>query len=193
MINTNPKPRRTKLIISLAAAIVIIAGVAAVLIYGNKTPSKSEVKNESTQPTPMFSFTGANDWRQGPSNETSMALFGKARDDQTSACFTSIQYRTGTIDIAAELKEQQDSMAAMGTPLTQIAATPVTLKTTKGDKEYDYHQYNMATNSTEDIMRGLGLGYVQLDEGYVQIDGHCNTAEELASTVPAIEAYKLNN
>lgn len=46
--------------------------------------------------------------------------------------------------------------------------------------------------SGEKVMGGLMLGYLQLDDGYVKLDAHCETAEELPTALPAMRAYKVD-
>jgi hypothetical protein len=41
-------------------------------------------------------------------------------------------------------------------------------------------------------MGGLELGYLQLSGGYVQIEGHCDTPDELAATIPALQSVKFD-
>ena len=83
----------------------------------------------------MFSFTGATGWRQGPTNETSMALFGNERKDKTSACFTSIEYHHGTIDVQSEVQKMTEDSNSLGNTITEIATQPLSLNTVN-DKRY---------------------------------------------------------
>jgi hypothetical protein len=39
----------------------------------------------------------------------------------------------------------------------------------------------------------LELAYVQLSGGYVKVEGHCNTPDQLSATVPALQSVKYDN
>ena len=41
-------------------------------------------------------------------------------------------------------------------------------------------------------MQGFELGYLQLSGSYIKIEGHCDTADELPSTLPALQAIKFD-
>ena len=187
-MHAEPKKRHPILFTLLSIAIVIItAAITTTLLYFFMPQNN----NQSKETNSVFSFTGTPDWRQGPTNETSMALFGPRDDDQTSACFVSIQYKDGTVDIQKELKKQQDMFTSDGGSMTQIAVTPVTLPTVRGAESYDLYQYDIVSPDTQ-ILHGLALGYIQLRDNYVKVDAHCETAVELTTAIPALQAYRLD-
>ena len=156
------------------------------------THAVAEAKKSASVSQPKFSFTGAAGWRKGPSNDVSMALFGNERADRTSACFTSIEYKSGTVNVQSELQEMVDGFKSQGTMLER-APVPSILHSAKGDKQYDLHQFNaVSANKEVRVMGGVEVGYVQLDTGYVKISGNCETFDELPSTIPALQGYKLN-
>jgi len=179
--------RRAVVIAGLGIAL-IIAGVIGVVLFRDKTKASTDLSNNQ-QSEPMFSFAGADGWRQGPSNETSMALFGPSRADGTSACFTSAEYKTGTVDIDTELSKQAKNVAHAVTLKNTLEST---ITAVSGAIKYDLYQYGITDESSEPLMKGLELGYVQLVGGYVEIEGHCNEFEELTTTLPALAAYRLN-
>jgi len=191
-MNKNTKTRNTKLKITLLVALLVVIGIAGVTLFRANSYAAIENKTTEQESKSLFSFTGATDWRQGPSNETSMALFGKARANSTSACFVSAEYKPGIVDIAAALQEQQDFFKVTGGTMTQIATVTNTLQTSDGEKQYELRQYTV-DGGNEKVMGGLELGYLQLKDGYIKLDGHCETVEELVTTIPALQAYKLNN
>lgn len=191
-MNKNTKTRNTKLKITLLVALVAVVGTAGVALFRANSYAAAENKTTEQESKSLFSFTGATGWRQGPSNETSMALFGKARADGTSACFVSAEYKPGKVDVDAALQKQQDSYKTTGGTMTQTATVTNVLQTNEGEKQYELRQYTVDGGS-EKAMGGLELGYLQLKDGYVKVDGHCEAVEELAITIPALQAYKLSN
>jgi hypothetical protein len=192
-MNINTKNHKTKLTISLIVALMVVIGIGGAVFTRVNTPAVAEVKAYAPEAKSKFSFTGSTDWRKGPSNDTSMALFGKTRTDGTSACFTSIEYKTGTIDVQAELQKVISDFNKSGGTMTEMATVPAVLRTTNGDEQYNLHQFNAVSASKDNkVMSGVEVGYVQLDGGYVKVSGNCETFDELPSTIPALQAYKFN-
>lgn len=191
MNNQHALSRNKKLIALFLALCVVALGVGAALLLLPKVFAKNGSVSTQVKAKSLFSFTGTPGWRQGPSNETSMALFGAERKDSTSSCFTSMEYKTGNIDAGAALEKQQADLQATGNVVKRIKTTTATLSTNSGKKQYQLQQYDIASKG-EKLMGGLALGYLQLKDGYVKIDSHCNTAEELETTIPALQAYRLN-
>ena len=187
-MNITQKSRRTERAVSMLVALVIGFGVGGGVAYVTEK-AVAEPKTASGAAVPvvsMFEFTGLDGWRQGPSNETSMVLFGNARDDGTSSCFVSAQYEPGVVDVSKRLARAQRDVTAEKLP----SASGV-LKTEQGDKPYELHQFHVSGTGDIELMGGLGLGYVQLARGYVQLEAHCNTHEELASAVVALQSYRV--
>lgn len=172
-------------------AVLIVAVTAFVTIIGkhDTTEAASSPKTASTQSAEsQFSFTGAPGWRQGPTNKTSMALFQDGHD-----CFTSIQHKTGTVDVAAEREKKQANDTKQGITSTPIGSLVVTLQSSEGQKQYQLHQYSASgTAGGQKVKGGVEFGYFQLPNGYLKIEGHCDTASQLPATIPALQAIKLN-
>jgi hypothetical protein len=186
------KGKKVKIVVAIS---LVLLSVASICSYPLPNPkSTATVNNTDISTKSLFSFTGAPDWRQGPTSQTSMALFGKERQDGTSACFTSIELKRGKVDLNAELLKRQDNLKKTGGSMTQTSASNSSLTTSSGAKQYELRQYSIDGGSgSKDAMKGLELGYVQLDSDYIEISGHCETAEGLATTIPALQAYRLNN
>ena len=187
-MNKNTKNRKLKYSISFIA-LAVIAGISALVFMQANSPSPKTIPQEVK---PMFSFIGVTDWRQGPTNETSMALFGKEREDKTSACFTSIEYHRGTVDIQSEVQKMIKNSNGLGNTIAEISTQPLSLNTMNGNQAYELHQYQATgSSSSTKPMGGVEVGYLQLDDGYVKVNGNCETYDELQTTIPALQAYKL--
>lgn len=184
------KKCNSKTVVILLILLAVI-GVASYISFLTNPNTKSNTSNQ--KPISLFSFTGAQNWRQGPTNKTSMALFSKERSDGTSACFTSAELRSGDVDTNTETDKLQKSLSSTGGQATSLANTPSTLRTTEGDMPYELHQYRIdGGSSNKDTMQGLALGYVNLSEGHVKIEVHCEMIEDLTYAATATQAYKLN-
>ena len=178
----------------LAILVIAAAAFTVFIIKPGSTDAASSTKTAAVKPaTPDFSFTGAAGWVQGPTNKTSMALFHGSSIAQPAAdgCFTSIEHKTGTVDVAAQLHKQQASLASSGATMMALSTPTTTIQTTAGPQRYQLHQYRLTGGSTQ-LMGGLELGYVQLSDGYLVMQGHCNTADQLAVTIPALQAYRFD-
>jgi len=188
MIIKQKNTSKRKLVIFILFCVLIGVTIGGIIVVRNN-PTSTQATTEPAKP--LFSFTGADGWQQGPSNETSMALFSKAAADGTSVCFTSIEYKTGTVDAAVEIQKNHDVLSGDGRVVSVIGVPMLMLRTATGDKQYQLHQFQISSPDPSQVMGGNELGYVQLSDGYIKILGNCNTAEQLSTTIPALQAYKF--
>jgi hypothetical protein len=173
---------------TLALAVILIAAFGLVGMERNRTDAAPSVKNAASTVNSQFSFTGASGWWRGATNETSMALFSNDH-----SCFTSVQHKTGTVDDAVELKKIQTSLAGSGYTSTLVASQMTTVQTNSGSQQYKLYQYNVATpTGGTQVEGGQEYGYLQLSTGYLEVQGNCNTASELSTTLPALQAVKFD-
>ena len=177
------------LLICVIAGLIVIAGAGCAFVLRSNSKASAD---SATIPVakPLFSFntTAAIDWRKGPSNGTSMALFYKPND-----CFVSAEYKTGTVDIAAVLQENQKDLESGGYTSTQSAIIPVTLETNAKAQQYNLHQYSVITPAgTNEAYAAHEFGYIQLSSGYIKIEGYCTDTDNLAATIPALQAIKFD-
>lgn len=134
----------------------------------------------------MFSFTGATGWWQGATNETSMAVFHKYD------CFTSVEYKTGTVDIDAELEKVQNSVASGDYTVIPGSTQTLMLQTKLGPQKYELHQSSVVIpQGAMPVKAGQEFGYLQLSDGYIKIMGYCDTPDQLPATIPALQAIKF--
>jgi hypothetical protein len=169
-------------------SLLVIAAAAFLLLRQNQTEATPSTKPAAKTATSQFSFSGAPGWRKGPSNKTSMALFHGPHD-----CFTSVEHKTGSIDVAAELQKNQDSLTSGGYTAAPGAIQSVTLQTSTGPEQYTLRQYSVTgAGSAGTVKGGQEYGYVQLPDSYVEIKGYCDTADQLSATIPALQAIKFD-
>lgn len=172
---------------TVSTLIVLILAVLAFVVLStrdNSVASSAPQEVSSTKPTEsMFSFIGASGWRQGPTNETSMALF------HGHDCFTSVEYKIGTVDVTAELDKIQSNLKSMDYVSESTATLTTTLRFGAGQEQYQLHQYSVTgTGSAGPVKGGQEFGYLQLTNGYLKIEGYCDTVGQLPVTIPALQA-----
>lgn len=176
--------RKTIAIVTICILLAGSAVASAVLVFGN-----AGIDNEP-QSRQMFDTVMVEGWRQGPGNDTSKVLFSNANPDGTSTCFTSIEYYSGMVDIDSALADGELNLAFGGNKVTKIGTQPLDLQTLTSSRPYELHQYQIDSDGSS-IMGGHSIGYIKLDGGYIKIYANCNTAEDLASTIPALKSYRL--
>lgn len=173
------KPKsKVPFIIAVVIAVLVITGAAFAWYSSTRTaaPPKTVATN------PEFSFTGAPGWRKGQTDDTSMAL---TSDDKK--CSASIVHRQGTVDIDAALKKQEENYSN----IAPLANQQLALQTDSSNQpQYVLHQFKITNN--DKTVSGLELGYVQLSDGYVEIQAKCATTAQLQTTIPALQAYKYS-
>src|SRR5690606_34172255 len=111
----------------------------------------------------------------------------KARADGTTACFTSIEYYEGLVDVEARIAEGEATLAWGGNTVTPLGTQEMSLRTLDGDKIYQLHQYKIDSSGMP-IKGGHSIGYLQLNGGYIKIYANCDTADDLPSAIPALQA-----
>ncbi len=177
-------------VIFIPSIVIVLLVVVSGLFFVKHGASASAPQKKATVKAAQsqFSFNGTTGWHKGPTNETSMALF---RND--GECFTSIEQKSGTINIAAKIQKQQSMMTSSGNTMTAGATPETFIQIPTGPQKYELHEFSLTSgDKSHPLMGGLGLGYVQLADGYLKIQSHCNTVDELSTTIPALQAYTFH-
>ena len=118
-----------------------------------------------------------------------MAVFHTPHD-----CFVSAEYHAGDINIASALQQYQTGLTSGGYTITPSSNQVLTLKTNTGNGHYQLQQYTVSeTGSGGAPEGGQEFGYLQLTNGYVKLEGYCDTANELAETLPALQAIAFDS
>jgi hypothetical protein len=168
-----------------------------------------------TQPTPAFSFneSKASGWwaaenynsqvsmskekdYQGDEpidklSVASMNVFKGKKGDNATACFVMFSYYDYKTDIA-RLKAEKDAGTRQGdSEFQNVGDVQSTISTPEGVKSYTLTKYELSGPGTENSMKGMSYGWVELDKGYIQVSGVCPTAVELGDTVQISEAVSL--
>lgn len=180
---------------SVSVLIVIFIAVAATIYFlvpngeadASQSPATTSQLPQKTPGNPRFSFMGASGWRQGPTDKVSMALFNDGD------CFTTVETKTGSVNIDHQLKKSQATLAKMGYGSTPIGVLNMKLQTNAGSHTYQLHQYK-ASGAPGDraIKGGQELGYLNLKNSYIKVTANCDSTDELPATIPALQAIKFN-
>lgn len=193
-MNKKQKTFRTKRNRSVALTLLVFVILGTfVALWLNRADSEAVVDPiAKTSIDSDFSFTGTSDWRQGPMNQTSIALFS---NDTTSSCFVSAEFKQGPADISGRLSAIKTQLAALGGKYTtaELETKTLTMHTPSGQKQYDLHQLAVTTlPGAEKVMGGQQYGDIQLESGHIEVMGQCNDPENLLGNIPALQAIKFD-
>lgn len=106
-------------------------------------------------------------------------------------------YYAGPIDVTAALKAvtaySVDKTSDLG--IKPLGEKTVIMNTSEGPKEFQVHQYEFTGEDSRSMAKGVQFAYVPLKDGYIQIKGYCETADELVGSELALSAvgFKLNS
>lgn len=107
------------------------------------------------------------------------------------SCFTAFSYYDYPLDgLDAAYGEYKDRKEAQGV-LKELEPRELTIKTFEGDEKYTLRQYDY-TIEGEDVLSGYQVGFIELNDGYVRVEGVCKTAKDLALNLPIFESVSLN-
>lgn len=182
---------RRNLIISLI--IFAIAATASGLVMKfyiapDKTvkPATMTGLDQKTPGNPQFTFAPTADWRQGPVDKVSLAAFHNGND----SCFISVQQKTGSVDAVAAIQKSQDSLRTSGYTVTPAAIVPMKLQTNAGPLSYELYQYAITGGSSQ-LLGGQAQGYLAVPNGYIKVEAHCSTVDQLSATLPPLRAISF--
>ncbi|HSX05685.1 MAG TPA: hypothetical protein VLF69_04410 [Candidatus Saccharimonadales bacterium] len=183
------KPPLSRTVFSLLSSTLIIGAVITVLVvHRSRTAATPVVKPAAAAGAPRFSFRGTSGWWQGGTNKTSMALFPRTKD-----CFTSVEQKPGKIDAAAVLQKGEAMLRSEGYTVAASNVVTIILQTNTGQQPYELHQYGVTGIGSAGRLYGAQeFGYLQLTNGYIKIEGYCDTVDELPTTIPALQAITFN-
>lgn len=172
--------------------LVAVGAVATFLLMHHmvkKSPQESERPIGAAIPS-HFAFAGARGWWQGATSRDDVAVFPEA-----GGCFVSIQYLANETAADKETKQQAANtlLKQQGYTVTATNVTPMTIRTDSGNLQYTLHQFStVAPSASTKIQGGQEYGYVPLPEGSLYVMGSCDTPEQLAATLPVVQAISFD-
>jgi hypothetical protein len=187
---TSYSSKKTKLLI--AACVLAIVGIATaatiVLVNNNKTQADStKTDTPSMQSSFNFNSEKASGWRQGPSNQDSMALFS---NDQT--CFVSVERKDGTVDPTAATTKTLASLSQDGYTTKALGTSTASIETGSGNTKLIIDQYDVTGSGNAGLLYGgQAYGYAQLNDSYLHAQLNCNSSDQLASAISALDAISF--
>lgn len=175
--------------IAALAILIVILALYFINTFNTKpdtsSPATSTVNTPSQTDSSRFSFSGAPNWRKGPSNATSMALF------HTNGCFTSLEYKTGVVNPVTALEKIQADLVSMNYTVSPGGTVTTSLKTDGQDLQFQLNQYSVTgKGSGGEVKGGQEFGYLQLTKGYIEVKGFCDTADLLSTSAEALQAVE---
>ena len=211
-IDMKPKKSSTnkKRILLLALCITGIAVIGGLALYSSLVRPPAEAKETVQKPSFAFDASQASGWWAGDNNWPKIEDFtgdqvsesdlpivqmsvAQGTPDAPGSCFVMYLYNKGPVDPAAALTEMKNRtiQGDSGLSLQEIGAPARTIGTFEGVKEYTLHQYGLTGSSGSKIARGAAFGYATLKDGYIEMRGYCETADQIVDTLPVFGAVKL--
>lgn len=137
--------------------------------YNSQASMKNEKEYQGSEPIDKLSVARIN------------VLKGK-KDEYATACFVMFNYYDYKIDIAKLKAEKDAGNSKGGSKFQNVGDIQSSINTPEGDKSFTLTKYELSGPGTENSMKGMSYGWVELDEGYIQVGGVCPTAPELDDT-----------
>ncbi len=192
MTTTNMQKRiisHTTVVVAIVTVVIGATIGVVILTHKYSLHSRSSKDNKSQQaaalPSP-FSADPPQGWRTGPSNDTSIALFGP-----DNVCFVSMEYRRGAVDVPSELAKVQADSRALGGESVKQSISKMSMNINGVEKQYDLNLFKQSGAQALRIMGGLAVGYVQLADGHITAKSNCNDFDKLTTTFDTLKSMKF--
>jgi len=173
----------------------VLIGLVFVLNLGVGSYFAFKPKLQPVKPAPpphvydktrsRFSAKPVDGWWQGATNHTSMVLFKNSKE-----CFVSAQFKKGALDQTKELAD----MTAGGIQSTPGAAEKATLTTVpNGPQTYTLQHYTLNGSADgQTVMHGIAIGFLEVKEGYIKMDAHCDESAQMPAALAAVNAIQYD-
>lgn len=113
------------------------------------------------------------------------------KGDNTTACFVMFSYYDYKTDIA-KLKAEKNAGTLQGDSKFQnVGDMQSAINIPEGMKRFTLTKYELSGTGTENSMKGMSYGWIELNDGYIQVSGVCPTAAELQEAAQISEAISL--
>jgi hypothetical protein len=187
------RSRKTFIILGLVLLLgAAAAGLAIVHARSSAKPSAStthHAPDTAMSDTPLFSFDAsrAADWKQGPGNNTSMAIFSK-----TPGCFASVEMKIGAVNEAQALSKVTASFSEQGYGIKTLSPVSTTFSVSGNASgiPYTLHPYALSGVAAGGY-KTQAVGYAGLTGRYVSIQAYCSNDTTLPQIAAALSAIVL--
>jgi len=194
----------------------IVVGIIVVLvIFGLVFAFKSDqILQTKVVPksAPIFTFTKSNApgwWAGGNFNArasatndyqgsepveklsvASMNVYNSEEGEYATACFIMFSYYDYKGD-AERMKRDKEAEVSASTSMKKIGEKVVSINAFGVNNNFTLTNYELIGPDSENAMKGMSYGWVDLSEGYVAVSGVCPNASELDGAVVAMSAISL--
>lgn len=195
-------PRNKKLIALVTVGPLLLALVSGFIAYKNL---QAEITPQESKP--LFTFEeskapglwAADNWHGSSGAEASDESTITGRNfftgtrEQPGTCFVMYFYKKGSVDVASAIEKIANESANKdaGESMQKLGTLNYAMQTIDGTKEFELHQFNLVGGSANQTASGIEVGFIPLSEGYIEIRGNCENAEQLEQTLPVFEAVGL--
>ena len=178
------KKSRRRVLIGIALGLLLAAAIAYTSVATHIQNSKTTQNTPVVRQTSMFSFNAseAPDWRQGPKNQTSMALFYKKAD-----CFVSVDQKTGQVNESEQVAKVVATMQSQGNQNVTTTDKTLTLNVNGNPTMYTLHQYRSG-GGTSEYYQFQEDAYINNTQGYIAVSAYCKDGADLDATTDALNA-----
>lgn len=190
--NSSFTSKKTKLFAVTSALVIVGAATALALTLTNDNKTQAEsTKAQSPSVNSPFTFNSgqASGWRQGPTNQDSMALFSNDH-----SCFISIEHKGGKVDSAAATSKTLASLSEGGYITKALGTATASIKVNSDDTELAIDKFDITgSGNAGQLYSGQAYGYTQLDNSYLHAQANCNSADRLSSAISALSAITFKD
>jgi hypothetical protein len=177
--------RTHKLLLVVVVVLSVLLVVLVIFKLNHETAAKKPKDTARVAASSQFSFDAkaAPEWRQGPANKTSMALFYEKGD-----CFVSFENKTVPADEVTSLEQIKSGMEANGYTVTDIGTPSLALKQPGTETTYVLHQYSATGGDSDGLYKNQEYAFISMAKGHVFIQGYCEDPANLPYTLAALSA-----
>jgi len=201
---------KTKIISIVAGPLVILIALGLVFVL-NSTQLLQAVG--VSKPTPVLTFDqskvpewwAADNYNSKASTKpenyegsepiyklpvASMNVFKGKKGEYKTACFVLFSYYDYKAD-TEQLKKNKENEVSASSSMKKVGEGASMITILGETKPVTMVNYELVGPDAENSMKGMGYGWVSLDDGYVSVNSVCPTASELGDTQSAIKAISL--
>ncbi len=121
----------------------------------------------------------------------SMNIFKGKQGDNATACFIMFSYYNYHADMAKLKAEKEAGASKGGMQFMNVGEINSSINTIDGIKPYILTKYELSGPGTQNSMKGMSYGWIELKDGYIEASGVCPTAAELDGTTLVSQAVSL--
>lgn len=120
----------------------------------------------------------------------SMNVFKGKQGEYATACFVLFSYYDYKAD-TNELSANKEREVAASNSMKFAGETTTSMSILGSAKGVTLRNYELIGPDAENAMKGMSYGWIDLDDGYISINGVCPTANELNNTASIFNGITL--